>query len=246
MVNTRHHWLSPADNSTSKSKSKLCYDRRSVGQSVLVSSSHVGPKTRFVLLSVAVLLIWGALSDEEMGLSIIIVDGPRQRSHFRVRLPWDSRPYFTVSNSRFPFSSPPTTRKVTVEVFDPASTREVHLTGGLVRLCSLGTDHTENTALPNNGSLVYRGISTQRTQHHWHSGRRSRGYVTLWEYFLPAAAGTSPQCVCARSGITTWCGFHAKITANCSSVWETKWNEVNYGHLGEHIELTHSTNDWRG
>jgi hypothetical protein len=31
--------------------------------------------------------------------------------------------YFTVSDLRLLFSSPPTTRKVTVEVFDPASTR---------------------------------------------------------------------------------------------------------------------------
>jgi hypothetical protein len=36
-----------------------------------------------------------------------------------------SRPYFTVSDSRLPFSSPPTTRKATVEVFDSASTREL-------------------------------------------------------------------------------------------------------------------------
>jgi hypothetical protein len=35
----------------------------------------------------------------------------------------DSRPYFTVSDLRLPFSSPPTTRRVTVDVFDPASTR---------------------------------------------------------------------------------------------------------------------------
>jgi hypothetical protein len=35
---------------TSKSKSKLCYDRRSVGQSVLVSSTHLGPTTRFLLV----------------------------------------------------------------------------------------------------------------------------------------------------------------------------------------------------
>jgi hypothetical protein len=34
-----------------KSKSKLCYGRRSVGQSVLVPSLHLGPKTRFLLLS---------------------------------------------------------------------------------------------------------------------------------------------------------------------------------------------------
>jgi hypothetical protein len=32
--------------------------------------------------------------------------------------------YFTVSDLRLSFSSPPTTRRVTVEAFDPASTRE--------------------------------------------------------------------------------------------------------------------------
>jgi hypothetical protein len=31
---------------------------------------------------------------------------------------------FTVSDLRLPFSSPPMTRRVTVEVFDPASTRD--------------------------------------------------------------------------------------------------------------------------
>jgi hypothetical protein len=41
----------------------------------------------------------------------------------RAVFPWDSRPYFTVSNLRLPFSSPPAIRRVTVEVFDPASTR---------------------------------------------------------------------------------------------------------------------------
>jgi hypothetical protein len=41
---------------------------------------------------------------------------------FSVVVPWDLRPYFTVSDLRLPFSSPPTTRRVTVEVFDPAST----------------------------------------------------------------------------------------------------------------------------
>jgi hypothetical protein len=34
-----------------KPKSKLCYDRRSVGQCVWVSSTHLGAKTRFLLLS---------------------------------------------------------------------------------------------------------------------------------------------------------------------------------------------------
>jgi hypothetical protein len=67
------------------------------------------------------LLMWSALSDERTGLSFTIASGPRQHSHFRVRVP-----HFTISDSRLPFSSPPTTRKATVEVFEPASTRESH------------------------------------------------------------------------------------------------------------------------
>jgi hypothetical protein len=72
--------------------------------------------------TVAGLLMWGALSDERTGASLTIAADPRQRRHSRVRVPSDSRPDFTVSNSRLPFSSPPTTRKATVEVFDPTST----------------------------------------------------------------------------------------------------------------------------
>jgi hypothetical protein len=65
----------------------------------------------------------GALSEEMTGLSFVHAASPCQRSLSRARVPWDSRPYFTVSDLRLPFSSPPTTRRVTVEVFYPASTR---------------------------------------------------------------------------------------------------------------------------
>jgi hypothetical protein len=58
-------------------------------------------------------------SDDRTGLCFTIAVGPRQRSHSRVRVP-----HFTVSYSRHPFSSPPTTPRATVEVFDPASTRD--------------------------------------------------------------------------------------------------------------------------
>jgi hypothetical protein len=64
--------------------------------------------------------LWGALSDERTGLSFVYAAGPRQRSISRVRGSRDSGPYFTVSDLRLPFSSPPTTRRVTVEVFEPA------------------------------------------------------------------------------------------------------------------------------
>jgi hypothetical protein len=77
--------------------------------------------------TVAGLLMWGALSDERTGLSFTIVAGPRQRSHSHVRVLWDSQSYFTFSDSRLPFLSPPTTRRATVEVFEPASTRDTLL-----------------------------------------------------------------------------------------------------------------------
>jgi hypothetical protein len=63
----------------------------------------------------------GALSDERTVLYFVYVAGTRQRSLSWVRVPLDSWPYFTVSDLRLPFSSPPTTRRVTVEVLDPAS-----------------------------------------------------------------------------------------------------------------------------
>jgi hypothetical protein len=77
----------------------------------------------YYTLIITVLFLWGALCDERTGLSFLYAAGPRQRSLSRIRVPRDSLPYFTLSDLRLPFSSPPTTRRVTVEVFDPASTR---------------------------------------------------------------------------------------------------------------------------
>jgi hypothetical protein len=75
--------------------------------------------------TVAGLLMWGVHSEERTGLLHTIAAGPRHRNHFRVRFLCDSWPYFTVSDSWRPFSSLPTTRRVTVEVLDPLpSTRE--------------------------------------------------------------------------------------------------------------------------
>jgi hypothetical protein len=65
----------------------------------------------FISQIVAGLLMWGAFSDERTGPLFTVATGPRQRSHSRVRVPWDSRPYFTFSDSRLPFPSPPTTRR---------------------------------------------------------------------------------------------------------------------------------------
>jgi hypothetical protein len=62
LLRLRHDW--------SNCLVELYYDRRSVGQSVLVSSPHVGLMTRFLLLpDHCGFFIWGALSDERTGLS---------------------------------------------------------------------------------------------------------------------------------------------------------------------------------
>jgi hypothetical protein len=64
-----------------------------------------------------------SLTRGQVCLLYVYAAGPCQRSLSRVLVPWDLRPYLTVSDMRLPFSSPPTTRRVTVEVFDPAFTR---------------------------------------------------------------------------------------------------------------------------
>jgi hypothetical protein len=74
-------------------------------------------------LTITVLFLWGALSDEKTGLSFVYATVPRQRTPSWIRVPLVSWPYFTVSDLRLPFSSLATTRRVKVEVFDPASTR---------------------------------------------------------------------------------------------------------------------------
>jgi hypothetical protein len=80
--------------------------------------------TRFLLLSDYYGVVdVGRPLWRENGSDVAVAAGPCQRSYFRAGVPWDLWPYFTVSDSRLPFSSPPTTRRATVEVFYPYSTR---------------------------------------------------------------------------------------------------------------------------
>jgi hypothetical protein len=97
--------------------------RLTVSQSVILG---VEPQSGslpdiYYSLTVTVLYFWGDLSDEKTRLSFVYAAGPRQPSLSRVIVLWDSW-HFTVSDLRLPFSSPPTTRRVTVELFEPAST----------------------------------------------------------------------------------------------------------------------------
>jgi hypothetical protein len=72
------------------------------GQSVSLSwnkSSIWGLRPDFYYCQTVVgLLMWGVLSDERTGLSLTVAAGPRKRSHSGIRVPWDSPPYFTVSD----------------------------------------------------------------------------------------------------------------------------------------------------
>jgi hypothetical protein len=84
--------------------------RLTVGQSVSLGvEPHLGLMTRYLLLF------------DSYGLVFCICRWSSPAQTFSGPSPWISRQYFTVSVLRLPFSSPPTTRRVTVEVFDPAS-----------------------------------------------------------------------------------------------------------------------------
>jgi hypothetical protein len=109
--------------------------RPTVSQSI--SKSWCRAPDIYYSLIVMVLFFWGALSDERTGLSFAYAAGPRQSSLSRVRV--------TVSDLKLPLSSPPTTLRVTVEIFEPASVRCFQV---------LGTAHTENTVSNSNFIVV--------------------------------------------------------------------------------------------
>jgi hypothetical protein len=88
--------------------------------------SAITPRYLHYSLTVTVLFLCGALSDERTGLSFVYAAGPHQHILSRVRVSWDSRPCSTVSDLRLRFSSPPTTRRVMVEVFEPHHITKVY------------------------------------------------------------------------------------------------------------------------
>jgi hypothetical protein len=131
---------------TATEKSELCYDRRSVGQSVLVSSPHLWPKTRFLLVRQLRVFWCGAPSLTRGRVcrlqlllvigSAVILAGLMTVSNSRLPQPRGPGPRIYIPQEqggpvitpgtglRVAFSSPPTTRRATVEVFELASTRD--------------------------------------------------------------------------------------------------------------------------
>jgi hypothetical protein len=62
--------------------------------SLILRTTNLGLTTRFLLLTVAGLLMLGVLSDMRTGLPFKIAAWPRQSSHFLARVPWDSTTIF--------------------------------------------------------------------------------------------------------------------------------------------------------
>jgi hypothetical protein len=73
-------------------------------------------------VTVTVLFLWGAFSDERSGLSFVCC-WPLPAQSFSGPSPLGLQTIFYCLRFETSISSPPMTRRVTVEVFDPASTR---------------------------------------------------------------------------------------------------------------------------
>jgi hypothetical protein len=139
---------------------KLCYDRRSVGQSILASGLIWGPRHFFTVRqlrpfwredgSVIYNFCWLSLAQSfscssPAGLMAIFYclrfETPSTwRARSRYLYPAGRCPSY-ASRHLIPFSSPPTTRRATMEVFEPASTRgpqsqSYFTTGGLPSISS--------------------------------------------------------------------------------------------------------------
>jgi hypothetical protein len=111
LATTCFHWLAPTSNSElvclrtvcqSQSQSHVTTDSQSASLS-WCQDPIWGSRPDFCYCgTVAGLLMWAALSDRRMGLSFTIDAVPHQHSHSRILVPWDSGPYFTVSDLRLP------------------------------------------------------------------------------------------------------------------------------------------------
>jgi hypothetical protein len=195
----------------SKSGSKSHCDWRSVSQSVsLIVEPDLGLMTRYLLLFESYGLVFaGRPLWRETGLFFIFAAGPCQRSG----------PYFTVSDLRLPFSSPSTTRKVTVEVFDPSSTRGslpsdltklISRNGSWSSLYNIGTDRTE-TQLQIATPLLR--VTQPLHSNGCFSGSTVlalRKYVTIYIYF---------HCLCIlNANVFTNLRYYVIKTGKCNEV----------------------------
>jgi hypothetical protein len=93
----------------SQSQSYIATYGQSVSQSV---SLGVEPQIFIKVWQLRSCFFMGLPLEREDGSVICICCWPLPAQSFSVRVPWDSQSYFTLSDLRLPFSSPPTTRRV--------------------------------------------------------------------------------------------------------------------------------------
>jgi hypothetical protein len=102
---TPRHWVSFSSPPTTRKATVEVFDtastslslilRPTISRPVCLGIKQMGLQPDFYYCqTVAGLLMWGALSDERTGLWSTIAPGPRQHSHFRVRLSCSSAPEF--------------------------------------------------------------------------------------------------------------------------------------------------------
>jgi hypothetical protein len=109
--------------------------------------------------------MWGALSDERTGLSFtLLVLASAGVLGFKSR---GTRDHILLSHIRdSPISSPPTTRRASVELFDPASTREMMFLAASFTYIFSGRTSWKTLPLPSNGrpllSRIFVSFTYQR------------------------------------------------------------------------------------
>jgi hypothetical protein len=118
-----------------KLRLKLSYDRRSVGQSVLVQAPIWSPWPDFCFLSddCGFLVVWRPLWREDGSvIYCTIASRPCQSSHSWVEVQQNSWPYFTVSSE-----TPPTWRARSLYLYPPGTGWPNYTPGHWVPFCRL-------------------------------------------------------------------------------------------------------------
>jgi hypothetical protein len=130
-VGSRWRYSTPPPHG-SDSQSKSYCDWRSVSQSVspvsLGVEPHLGLMTRYLLLFDS----YGLVFNEKTGLTLYMLLVLASAVFLGSESLGTRRPYLTVSNLTVPFSYPPTTRRVTMEVSDPELDRSTDIASGWV------------------------------------------------------------------------------------------------------------------
>jgi hypothetical protein len=80
-----------------KSQSHIATDGQSVSKSFYRAPSRARDQIFTIFGQLRSCFLWGTLSDERTGLCFVYAAGSCQRSLSRVRVPWYSRPFITVS-----------------------------------------------------------------------------------------------------------------------------------------------------